>query len=113
MAHVTVTINSRNYRMACEDGQEKHLLKLAQDFGPRFRALRGNFGEVGGAGLVVRGALTLGDDLAVSTGRVGGLEEGIARLRDARVAAADHGKATEAAVSAALNAAAERIERVA
>ena len=29
MAHVTVTINGRNYRMACEDGQEKHLVKLA------------------------------------------------------------------------------------
>ena len=26
MAHVSVTINGRQYRMACEDGQENHLV---------------------------------------------------------------------------------------
>ena len=26
MTHVNVTINNREYRMACEDGQEAHLL---------------------------------------------------------------------------------------
>jgi cell division protein ZapA len=113
MAHVTVTINGRNYRMACEDGQEKHLVKLAEDFERRIQELRGSFGEIGDSRLVVMAALTFGDDLADSSRKVRELEEEIARLRESRVAAADHGKATEAAVSAALNAAAERIERVA
>ena len=113
MAHVTVTINGRNYRMACEDGEERHLMKLAEDFERRIQELRGNFGEIGDSRLVVMAALTFGDDLADTARKVRELEGEIGRLREARVAAGDHAKATEAAVSAALNAAAERIERVA
>jgi cell division protein ZapA len=113
MAHVTVTINGRNYRMACEDGEERHLMKLAEDFERRIQELRGNFGEIGDSRLVVMAALTFGDDLADTARKVRELEGEIGRLREARTASADHAKATEAAVSAALNAAAERIERVA
>ena len=29
MSHINVTINGRQYRMACEEGQEVRLLKLA------------------------------------------------------------------------------------
>ena len=31
MSHVSVTIHGRQYRMACEDGQEDHLVRLAKD----------------------------------------------------------------------------------
>ena len=31
MAHVSVTINSRQYRMACDDGQEHHLGIVERD----------------------------------------------------------------------------------
>jgi cell division protein ZapA (FtsZ GTPase activity inhibitor) len=30
MSHINVTINGRQYRMACEEGQEVRLLKLAE-----------------------------------------------------------------------------------
>jgi len=33
--HINVTINGRQYRMACEDGQEAHLLKLADSLESR------------------------------------------------------------------------------
>ena len=32
MAQVTVTIDGKAYRMACEEGQEEHLQELAQRF---------------------------------------------------------------------------------
>ena len=32
MSHINVTINGRQYRMACEEGQEARLLKLAESF---------------------------------------------------------------------------------
>ena len=35
MAHVSVTINGRQYRMACEDGQENHLIWLSGDLDRR------------------------------------------------------------------------------
>ena len=40
------------------------------------------------------------------------LEEELASLQDARVSSAEHAKATQAAVAAALNSAAERIETI-
>ena len=30
MSQVTVTINDRDYEIACDDGQENHLIKLSQ-----------------------------------------------------------------------------------
>ena len=32
MAQVTVTIDGKAYRMACDEGQEEHLIDLAQRF---------------------------------------------------------------------------------
>ena len=63
MSHINVTINGRQYRMACEEGQEVRLLKLAESLESRIEALRGKFGEIGDARLTVMAALTVCDEL--------------------------------------------------
>ena len=35
MPQVNVTINGRQFRMACEDGQEEHLTRLARELDAR------------------------------------------------------------------------------
>src|SRR5262245_27115983 len=112
MAHVTVTINGRHYRMACEDGQESHLERLANDLDRQVEQLRGSFGEIGDNRLLVMAALTISDELNETKQHLRRLEAELAGLQDARMASADRSQATQAAVVAALNAAAERIERV-
>ena len=112
MPQVTVTINGRQFRMACEDGQESHLLRLAQDLDQRIEKLRTTFGEIGDTRLTVMAALTVADELADATGKLHRLEEELASLQDARAAAAERAEATQAAVASALNSAAERIEQV-
>ncbi len=111
MNHINVTINGRQYRMACEDGQEQRLLGLAEDFEARIVELRGKFGEIGDARLTVMAALMVADELLDTRERVRALEDEVDSLRDVRVAAAERNRATQYAVSAALNAAAERIEK--
>jgi cell division protein ZapA len=111
MNHVNVTINARQYRMACEEGQEVLLLKLAESLESRIQSLRGKFGEIGDARLTVMAALTVCDELLESEQRIRGLEEEIAALRNVRVVASDRARATQSAVADALNAAAERIEK--
>jgi cell division protein ZapA len=113
MSQVTVTINGRQFRMACEDGQEDHLLQLAADLDRRIAKLRNSFGEIGDTRLTVMAALTLSDELAETGDRLRRLEQELAALQDARIASVEHATATQAAVAAALNAAAERIEAVA
>ena len=111
MNHINVTINGRQYRMACEEGQEMRLLRLAENLEARVEQLRGRFGEIGDARLTVMAALTVCDELQDAGQRIRALEAELATLRDVRVAAVDRAKATQAAVASALNAAAERIER--
>jgi cell division protein ZapA len=110
MSQVSVTINGRQYRMACEDGQESHLMQLAKLLDERIGELRGKFGEVGDSRLTVMAALTVADQLSEAEKKITRVENELAALQDARVVAADHTQATESAIIAALNAAAERIE---
>ncbi len=112
MSQVNVTINGRQFRMACEDGQEGHVTDLARDLDARIEHLRAKFGEIGDTRLTVMAALTVADELAEMGLRVKRLEQELAALQDARVAAADRSKTAQAAVAAALAAAAERIENV-
>jgi cell division protein ZapA len=110
MAHVNVTINSRQYRMACADGQEDHLLRLAQDLNQRIDGIRAQFGEVGDMRLTIMAAITIADELSEVAKKFRVLEQDVVSLQDARLVAADRAQATEAAIVKAFSAAAERIE---
>jgi cell division protein ZapA len=110
MPQVSVTINGRQFRMACEDGEEAHLQKLAADLDQRIGRLRARFGEIGDTRLTVMAALTLADELAETKEKLQRLEPELAALQDASVVSADRAQTTQAAVAAALNSAAERIE---
>jgi cell division protein ZapA len=112
MAQVNVTINNRQYRMGCEDGQEEHVTQLANDIDSRIEQLREAHGEIGDQRLTVMAALTVADELTESMRRIRRLEEEIAALQDARVIAAERAQQTQAAVVSALNAAVERIEEL-
>src|ERR1700686_4666076 len=112
MPQVSVTINGRQFRMACGDGEEMRLARLAEDLDQRIARLRANFGEIGDTRLTVMAALTVADELADTSGKLRPLEEDLATLQDARAASAERAEATQAAGAAALNSAAERIEQV-
>jgi cell division protein ZapA len=111
MSHINVTINGRQYRMACEEGQEVRLLKLAESLESRVEELRGKFGEIGDARLTVMAALTVCDELLDANARMHALEGELENLRSVRVAATDRARTTQIAVANALNAAADRIEK--
>jgi len=112
MTEVSVTINGRQFRMACEDGQEGHLMNLARELDTRIDALRTKFGEIGDTRLTVMAAITVADELAESGQRIKRLEEEIAALRSEQVVTSDRNKAVQAAIASALSAAAERVENI-
>ncbi|HEY0850412.1 MAG TPA: cell division protein ZapA [Bradyrhizobium sp.] len=113
MSHINVTINGRQYRMACEEGQEVRLLKLAETLESRVTELRGKFGEIGDARLTVMAALTVCDDLLDANARLHTMEQELESARNMRAAAVDRARMTQTAVATALNAAADRIEKTA
>jgi cell division protein ZapA len=110
MSQISVTINGRQFRMACEAGEEARLTRLAEDIDARIATLRARFGEIGDTRLTVMAALALADELSEVKEKLQRLEPELATLQEASVVSADRAEATQAAVIAALNAAAERIE---
>jgi cell division protein ZapA len=112
MSQVIATIAGRQFRLACEDGQEDHLQALAKDIDQRIIDLRRKFGEIGDTRLTVMAALMVADELAEAMHKMRRLEEDVAGLQDARLVAADRAKAASDAVVGAFNSAAERIEGI-
>lgn len=113
MGSVNVSINGRQFRIGCEDGEEQHIAKLATDFDALINDLRGRIGEVGDARLTIMAALTISDDLSEAKKEIDRLKGEIATMQQARAASADRAQATQAAFVAAFNAAAERLETIA
>jgi cell division protein ZapA len=113
MAQVSVTIGGRVYRMACDDGQEDHLMRLARDLDQKLAQLREAFGEIGDTRLAVMAAIMVADELSESRRRIRALEQETEGLQETRLAAADRIEASERAGAQTLEKAAERIERLA
>src|ERR1700730_1229858 len=112
MPQVSVTINGRQFRVACEEGEEPRLMRLAEDLDQRISRLRERFGEIGDTRLTVMAALTLADELSDTRERLQRVETELAKLQEAAVASAERTQTTHTAIVAALNAAAERIESI-
>jgi cell division protein ZapA len=112
MASVNATIAGRQFRLACEDGQEEHLQALARDIDERIEGLRKQFGEIGDTRLTVMAALMVADELSEAAHNMRRMEEELNALRDARVVSADRAKAASDAVVGAFNSAAERLEGI-
>lgn len=113
MAQVSVTINGRVYRMACDDGQEDHLTRLARELDARIARLRDSFGEIGDTRLTVMAALMVADELAEAKRSVKTVEQEIESFKEARAVLGDRFEANERVVAEAIENAAERIEQLA
>jgi cell division protein ZapA len=112
MAQVTVTINGRTYKMACDDGQEQHLLSLAEALNARVEMLKTDFGQVGDTRLLLMAGVMVTDELGEAKRRNETLEIELQRMKTARETVADRLEAAQDSVARTLTAAAERIERL-
>lgn len=113
MAQVSVSIGGRTYRMACDDGQEDHLMKLAGDLDAKINHLREAFGEIGDTRLIVMAAIMVSDEVSELRRRMRILEQEVEGFKEARVAAVERLDATERTTANNLEKVAERIERLA
>jgi cell division protein ZapA len=107
---VNVTINGRQFRMACEEGEEMRLARLAEDLDQRITRLRARFGEIGDTRLTVMAALTVADELAETREKLVAAQSELSGLRGVDAATSERNKISQTAAAAALNSAAERIE---
>jgi len=108
MPQVAVQINGKTYRMACDEGQEAHLLDLAQRFDKYINQLKGSFGEIGDQRLTVMAGVMVTDELVELQHKIRGLESELAELRTGQTSSGTK----DAQMAQALNKTAERIEQI-
>jgi cell division protein ZapA len=106
MAEIAVTINRRPFQIACDDGQEPRIRRLAHYVDQRVAEFVRNVGQAGEARLLLLAALAIADELSDAN-------EALAQEKSrARAAEADGATAAEAAASG-VHALAQRLEALA
>lgn len=110
MAQVSVTVAGKSYRIGCNDGEEPHLLALAEAVDGKISELRENFGEIGDMRLHVMTALTFADETSEMKKRLDRLEAEIAVLQQEAQARAQRAESEGEQLANALDAAAQRVE---
>ncbi|MBO9589888.1 cell division protein ZapA [Devosia sp.] len=113
MPEVNVEINGRKYRMACEEGQQGHLIALAERFNAQVEGLKGAVGEIGDNRLTVMAGIAVLDELTEAQRKIAALEAEVENLTQAGHQIADELEATEKAFAGKLDEASRVIESIA
>lgn len=110
MPSVMVTINDKNYRMACDDGQEDHLISLAKIFDSHVEGLKESFGEIGDQRLTVMAGIMVTDELEEQKKKIENLENEIEALKAKRDETIGEKQGIEAEIAKSITEAAEKLE---
>jgi cell division protein ZapA len=105
MPEIAITVNGRNYRVTCGDGEEQRLQALARGFDERVQSLVRSVGQAGEAQLLLVAALLVADQL----------DETRAELERARAAPvlSDKAQAAERQATAMIESLTRRLEAIA
>ncbi|HEV7437371.1 MAG TPA: cell division protein ZapA [Pseudorhizobium sp.] len=110
MAQVTVTIDGKAYRMACEEGQEDHLTDLAGRLDQYVAHLKSQFGEIGDLRLTVMAGIMIMDELAEVKRKLAEREAEIHQVRSTLAGETEHQQSSEMVLASTLSELAGRIE---
>lgn len=113
MPEVSVDINGRKFRMACEEGQEQHLQDLAHRFDQQLESFKGSFGEIGDNRLTVMTGLAVLDELVEAEKKLGALQTELDQVTAAGQAVADESDELEGKFASKMEEVARRLELVA
>ena len=110
MSQVTVTINDRSYKMACDDGQESHLTGLANYLNNYVEEMKVAFGQVGDIRLLLMAGVMVVDELGEARRKIEALEAELQQMKMARTSIAERLEGAQNSVAQTLDTAAQRIE---
>ncbi len=113
MSSVNVTINGKNYRMACEEGQEDHLRSLAEKLDSYVGQLKGSFGEIGDQRLTVMAGILVTDELTELKKRFEKMERELSKLSAKDEAKDEERLSSEVEISDRIEEFTKRIETLA
>ena len=110
MSQVSVTLNGRTYRLECGEGEETHLIALAEYLGSHVDTMRRKFGQVGDDRLILMASLVVTDELWELRRQMQAMKSTLAEARRDRSVADESVKNAQADLAARVSAAADRLE---
>ena len=113
MAQVTVTIDDKAYRMACEEGQEEHLTELAGRFDQYVGHLKSQFGEIGDLRITVMAGIMIMDEMSELTRKITALETEVKALKSDQDGATEHRQSSEQVLISTLGDLTTRLDTLA
>lgn len=112
MAQVTVQIDGKAYRMACEEGQEDHLTGLAGQLDRYVGHLKSQFGEIGDLRITVMAGIMVMDELAEANRQLAETRRELDALRQNREAEAAARNRTEHQLTGTLSELTDRLNGI-
>ena len=112
MPSVNVTINGKNYRMACDEGQEDHLLALAAKFDGHVDQLKGSFGEIGDQRLTVMAGVMVTDKVDELEEKLAKLEAELVKVKETKAIESRQKQAGDDDLAKGIKDAAKKIEQL-
>ncbi len=112
MVQVSVTLNGRTYRLECDEGEEAHLLELAEYLSLHVETMKFKFGQVGDDRLILMAALMVADELTEARRQLDEMKTLLAEQRRDRSAADETSKTMHADLAEAIGAASDRVEKL-
>jgi len=110
MGQVSVTLNGRTYRLECGEGEETHLIALAEYLGSHVDTMKRKFGQVGDDRLILMASLLVTDELWELRRQMQELKTSLAEARRDRLVADESTKSVQADLAQRVSAVAERLE---
>jgi cell division protein ZapA len=110
MGQVSVTLNGRTYKLECGQGEEAHLIALAEYLGSHVDTMKIKFGQVGDDRLILMASLMVTDELWEARRQLQELKGAMAELRRDRSAADETTSSIRADLAETIGAAADRLE---
>jgi cell division protein ZapA len=110
MGQVTVVLNGRTYRLECGEGEENHLIALAEYLGTHVEDMKRKFGQVGDDRLILMASLLVTDELWELRREMEQLKASLATARRDRSVADETAKSAKADLAGRIEAVADRLE---
>lgn len=110
MGQVTVVLNGRTYRLECGEGEESHLIALAEYLGIHVEDMKRKFGQVGDDRLILMASLLVTDELWELKREMEQLKASLATARRDRSVADETAKSAKAGLAERIGAVADRLE---
>ena len=110
MGQVSATLNGRTYRLECGEGEETHLIALAEYLSTHVDTMKRKFGQIGDDRLILMASLLVTDELWELRRQMQELKASIAEVRRDRSVADESAKSVQAELAQRVSAVADRLE---